>query len=261
MKNDEVRYKRPKSLEELQLVIREVHGAVCILAGGTYTPRQLDPFTVFVDLQELGADRIERENDTIRIGAAASLQQVMDAEIGLDELRIPFELEAAANVRNSLSLLNFLRSVNPRSPLLTALLALKPELVLAPWQRVVPLERYQLDEPENEREFPLWLRFLVPSGFVWESIARTPKDRPIICLAVVWLKDGALRVVCGGDSRPPRVIEHEFSAETILALVRRAYEDSGDAWASANYRQEMSQVLLSRCLQRLEFNALKQEEK
>jgi len=261
MINDEIRYNRPKNLEKLITLLRETHGHVRILAGGAYVPSRLEAATVFIDIQDLGADCIERKGDALQIGAAVSLQQIMEAETGLEELRNPLELEAGANARSSLSLLNFLQSADARSPFLTALLACTPELEMVPSGRHVSLEHFPRVQPENEREFPLWMRFDIPAGFVWESIARTPKDRPIICMAVALKKDGTLRIVCGGDEKAPRVIEQDAKAETLFALVRNAYETSGDAWASAEYRQEMSQVLLSRCLQRLEVNALKKEEK
>jgi len=260
MRNDENRLKRPKNLEELAVLFRETHGCLRILAGGAYVPSRLGSSDLFVDIQDLGADRVEKSGDILRIGAAASLQQILESDTGLEELRTPLELEAGANARSSLSLLNFLRSADQRSPFLTALLALAPELELAPSGRFVSLERFPRSQPENEREFPLWMSFRIPDDFAWEFIARTPKDRPIISLAAARKKDSALRIACGGDEHPPRVISQSAKAEALFALVRHAYEASGDAWASAEYRQEMSQVLLSRCLQRLESNALKKEE-
>ncbi|MEL7644949.1 MAG: FAD binding domain-containing protein [Anaerolineaceae bacterium] len=261
MKNDEIRYSRPKSLEILTALISETHGNLHILAGGAYTHPRPDESAHFVDLQDMELDRVERTGDLLRIGATASLQQILDADTGLEELRLPLELEAGANARSSLSLLNFLRSADPRSPFLIALLALAPELEMLPSGKLVSLERSPRVQADNEREFPLWMRLQIPVGFTWEFIARTPKDRPIVCLAAARKKDGSLRIACGGDENPPRVVEQDPKAENLFALVRHAYKASGDVWASAEYRQEMSQVLLSRSLQRLEYHALKKEER
>lgn len=260
MNNDENRYKRPKNLDEFKSLLSEPINLE-ILAGGAFSPPKLEPAAVFVDIQDIGVDRIEKMGDTLRVGAAARLQQIMEADIGLDELRVPLTLEAAANVRGSLSLLNFLGSADLRSPFLAALMAFAPELEMTPSGKLIPLERYLPVPAEGERDFPLWMQMQLPVGFAWEYIARTPKDRPIISLAVSRKKDGGFRVVCGGDESFPRVIEQKTTAETLFALVRQAFEASGDAWASAEYRQEMSQVLLSRCLQRLEVNALRKEER
>ena len=261
MKIEETQYERPTSLEALILLIGETHKNLRILSGGAFSPLKVDNATVLIDIQDIGADRVEREGDFLRIGAAASLQQIMDADTGMDELRVPLTLEAGANVRNSLSLLNFLRSADPRSPFLTALLALAPELEMVPSGKRILLENFPRIAPENELEFPLWMNLQLPAGFAWESIGRTPKDRPIICMAAARYKDGSLRIASGGNEDTPRIIAQNITTETLFALVQQAYESSGDDWASAEYRQEMSQVLLSRCLQRLGIDATKKEKK
>jgi hypothetical protein len=62
---------------------------------------------------------------------------------------------------------------------------------------------------------------------------------------------GSLRIAGGGLLDPPQVLSISGDPQGAFALVQQAYQQSDDAWASAEYRQAISQVLLSRLLQSL----------
>ncbi|HOE35011.1 MAG: hypothetical protein GX415_00185 [Chloroflexi bacterium] len=261
MNTEDTRYIRPKNLQELEALLKQKYGRCRILAGGAFSPARVEADEILIDLQDAGLNQVVLENDTIRIGAAASLQQILEGLHAIAEIREPLEIEAGLNVRESLSLLNYLRTAETRSPFLTALLALTPEVELIPSGRKLALEAFLGQENTDSREIPIYVNFQYPKGFAWESIARAPKDRPIICVTVGRNKSGRLRVACGGNEAFPRIIETEARAEGLFTSVRKAYEHSADAWASEEYRQEMSQILLSRCLRKLGLIAEYQEEK
>jgi len=60
-----------------------------------------------------------------------------------------------------------------------------------------------------------------------------------------------LRVSCGGLQSFPKVFRIVGNIQHAYELTRQAYRESSDAWASAEYRMEMSQVLLGRLLHSL----------
>ena len=86
----------------------------------------------------------------------------------------------------------------------------------------------------------------------YEYIARTPADLPIICAAVARWPSGRTRVILGGTGEAPVLAMDgpESGGEEIS--VADAYSHAGDEWASAEYRQEMAQVLVKRCLSKME---------
>ena len=64
--------------------------------------------------------------------------------------------------------------------------------------------------------------------------------------------DGNLRVACGGTIEIWETFELSQSDEDDLEQISNLYQNSNDAWASAEYRQDVAQVLLTRVLQKLE---------
>jgi len=166
-------------------------------------------------------------------------------------LQEALSIEAGLNVRNSLSLANFLRTADGRSPFLCVLLAFAPSVALLPSHQSVTLETYLASRQKKPTEFISALNLALPKGLAFEAIARTPKDRPIICMATAVDDLGNLRIACGGLQNSPQVINISTEPQSAIDLVRQAYQQSDDAWASAEYRQAMSQVLLNRLLQSL----------
>jgi DNA-binding PucR family transcriptional regulator len=113
------------------------------------------------------------------------------------------------------------------------------------------LENYLASRQENTDEFISTICFTLPKSLAFEAIARAPKDRPIICMAGALNEAGSLNVVCGGLQNIPVVLGITGEHQQAFELAKQAYQLGSDAWASAEYRQAMSQVLLSRLMQSL----------
>jgi len=150
------------------------------------------------------------------------------------------------NVRNSLSLSNFLRSADGRSPLLCVLLALNPTVAWLPSTKSLALSDYLASWQNYSNECISQLSLILPKHLAYEAVARTPKDRPVICMAAALEASDNLRIACGGLQSLPPVLSLPQGSQQAFELVRQAYKQSDDAWASAVYRQDVSQVLLSR---------------
>ena len=251
MKNETMAYFRPKTISELEEILSGVQGEVNFLSGGDYNFASLDQSAPLVDLQSLGLDQIISDGNTVEIGALATLEQIKEAFQGWDSLQEALSIEAGLNVRNSLSLANFLRTADGRSPFLCVLLAFAPTIALLPSHQSMRLETYLASRQKKPTEFISTLNLALPKGLAFEAIARTPKDRPIICMAAAVDDLGNLRIACGGMQNSPQMINISTEPQSAIDLVRQAYQQSDDAWASAEYRQAMSQVLLNRLLQSL----------
>ena len=251
MKNETMAYFRPETLAELDEILAKFEGKVNFLAGGDYNLTQLEEDAPLVDLQSLGLDQIISDGKEVEIGALATLEQIKEAFQGWDGLQEALSIEAGLNVRNSLSLANFLRTADGRSPFLCVLLAFAPSIALLPSHQSMTLETYLASRQKKPTEFISTLNLALPKGLAFEAIARTPKDRPIICMAAAVDDFGNLRIACGGLQNSPQVINISTEPQSAIDLVRQAYQQSDDAWASAEYRQAMSQVLLNRLLQSL----------
>ncbi|HAE85173.1 MAG TPA: hypothetical protein DCG78_01515 [Anaerolineaceae bacterium] len=251
MKNETAAYFRPKTISELEEILSRVQREVNFLCGGDYNFASLDQSTPLVDLQSLGLDQIISDGNAVEIGALATLEQIKEAFQGWDSLQEALSVEAGLNVRNSLSLANFLRLADGRSPLLCTLLALAPTVEMLPSRMSLSLEKYLQYRHENKSEIVSKVTLTLPRNLAYEAIARTPKDRPIICMAAALDDAGGLRVVCGGLQSAPEILVITDEPQQAYELVKQAYQQCTDAWASAEYRQAMSQVLLSRLLQSL----------
>ena len=249
MKNEMAAYFRPKTISELEEILSRVQGEVNFLSGGDYNFASLDQSAPLVDLQSLGLDQIISDGNTVEIEALATLEQIKEAFQGWDSLQEALSIEAGLNVRNSLSLANFLKTADGRSPFLCVLLAFAPTITLLPSHQSIRLETYLASRQKKPTEFISTLNLALPKDLAFEAIARTPKDRPIICMAAAVDDLGNLRIACGGMQNSPQVINISTEPQSAIDLVRQAYQQSTYAWASTEYRQAMSQVLLSRLLQ------------
>ena len=88
---------------------------------------------------------------------------------------------------------------------------------------------------------------LQPS-LAFESIARTPADRPIVCAAVAQWLSGRTRLALGGYDTSPRLAMDGNEPGGVEEAARNAYSEAGDEWASAEYRSDIAAVLAKRCL-------------
>jgi CO/xanthine dehydrogenase FAD-binding subunit len=85
----------------------------------------------------------------------------------------------------------------------------------------------------------------------YEYVARTPADRPIVCVALAQWPAGRTRVALGGYGQAPVVVMDGPGAEGAQAAAQNAFSHAVDDWASAEYRQEVVGVLTRRCIETL----------
>jgi CO/xanthine dehydrogenase FAD-binding subunit len=85
----------------------------------------------------------------------------------------------------------------------------------------------------------------------FETVARTPADKPIVCAVLAQWPSGRTRLALGGWGKSPLLAMDGNEPGGAEEAARNAFAEAGDEWASAEYRSEVAKVLAKRCLEKL----------
>jgi CO/xanthine dehydrogenase FAD-binding subunit len=247
-----IEYHRPTTLQEALELLTRAEPVSLPLAGGSALNRPDGPPVAAVDLQALGLDTCQSRGNTIEMGATLTLQALAGAEMTSPVLKAVILYEATHNLRQVATVAGTLVAADGRSPFAAALLALDAGLTLQPGDEtmglgdLLPLRRERL--PHR-----LITRVSIPANarLAYEYVARTPADRPIVCVAAVQWPSGRTRLAVGGFGPAPRLAFDGTESQGAPLAARDACSQAQDAWASADYRQEVAQVLAQRCISSL----------
>jgi carbon-monoxide dehydrogenase medium subunit len=261
-------YHRPRKLDDALELIQREQTAVP-LAGGTGLVPARDPgVQAVVDLQELGLDELRAEGLRIHIGATVPLQRLVESPEAGAILAEAARLDGPLTYRNAATLGGTIATGDPTSHLLIALLALDAEVHLRlPDPAIVSLDRI-LDAPGKFLDGGLITGVTALSAdgapaTATGRVARTPRDRPIVAVAVRLAREdevcGAVRIaLVGVAERPIRAYEAEdrlkgkpLDSKTVDAAVAAVFEHldpPADFKGSGEYRREMAAVLTRRAL-------------
>lgn len=257
MNKSEITYARPVNWDELEELQREYKGEIMYLAGGDYHPKVKDNVSILVDLQELELGLVECSEDGITLGGLVTLQELGDV-LESQDLFEAISIEAGANLRNSLSLTNYVKSSHGRSCVQVCLNAMEAQYRLAgeeDVQKYSPELKALLSESFIED-----IRVTNPISLAFASVARSPKDQPVVVVAASKRSDSRIHIACGGSVE--LLVEFDLFAgeDDGASTIQKIYKHASDEWAGAEYRQEVAAVLLSRCLQKLWREANTKEE-
>ena len=257
-------YQKPGDLPAALALLARSHPRSVALAGGTWLVPRLGKEVeaeAVVDLSDLGLDGIDRDPDTLRIGAMASLAAVSEDRtcrtLADGILARSAERDASINVRNQATVGGTVVVAPLDSELILALLALDAELSISA-ERIStwPLERFlQGPGPALAGGLILQIRVHLPmqaSGGL-ARVARTPADHPIVAAAAVVAEDAdAIRVALGGVAPHPLLITlgRLGDAEQAVTNAIASAETTTNWSGSADYRQEMGRLLALRALER-----------
>ena len=198
-----------------------------------------------VDLQNLGLNKIIQENGKIVIGATSTLTQIEAQFSGTDMVQA-IQIQAGKNQRNSATIAGLVKLADGRSPVLTLLLALDAQIAWEPGNVSLSLGNW-LPVRNTWKEAILISDVIVPEvKFVFDSIGRTPKDKPIVCCAIALWPNGRMRVSLGGYGKIPALVLDGTKDDNIEIAVRSALTKASDQWASAEYRQVAGEKMVQR---------------
>ena len=241
-------YYRPKTLPEALELLKQPNALP--LGGGTLLSRPESAIVKIVDLQTLGLDTITRKGNILEIGATATLQQLLENNDIPKALKVALKLEAPLNIRNAASVAGTLVAADGRSTFTIAMLALDAKITLASDElKVINLGDFLPMRPGNllgklitKIEIPLNVKL------PFETVARTPADKPIVCVALAIWSSGRTRLAMGGYGKAPLLAMDGTEADEIEIAVRNTYHEAADEWGSAEYRMDVAATLAKRCL-------------
>ncbi|HET6822838.1 MAG TPA: FAD binding domain-containing protein [Anaerolineales bacterium] len=259
-------YHRPKTLDEALTLLAQPNRTP--LGGGTLLSRPgADPVEA-VDLQSLNLNSIEKQGNSLKIGATVTLQELLISALCPDALKPAIKLEAPLNLRNASTAAGTLVSCDGRSTFATVLLALDAKL------EQTRLEDSKIEShvsnvgeflPLRKLQGSLITSITIPLNvkFAFEYVSRTPADKPIVCAALALWNSGRTRLALGGYGKSPMLAIDGTETErsdasatdnrlrSVQSAARNAFHEATDEWASAEYRMDVAATLAKRCLESL----------
>jgi CO/xanthine dehydrogenase FAD-binding subunit len=256
-------FHKPTDLSAALALLERKSPRTVPLAGGTWlNPRigkQVSAKAV-VDLSGLGLDPIERDGNTLCLGAMATLAAVTEDEtcrsLADGILAQTARRDATVNVRNAATVGGTVMVAPVDSEFILALLALGAELSVRSARTITwPLEQFLADSTAalngglaTQVRIPLPAR--ATGGLA--HVVRTPSDHPIVAaVAVVAENPDGIRIALGGVAPRPLVVEFDRpeAAEEAVAQAIAAAKPYSDFRGTADYRRAMGALMAKRALE------------
>lgn len=247
-----IEYHRPKTIEEaLALLARDEPHTLPLAGGSVLNQPNPDPIAV-VDLQSLGLDKVEHHGSTLILGAMLTLEKMLELDYLPPALVSAIEHEATHNLRNVATVAGTLIAAGGRSAFTTAMLALDIQLNILPGDASMRLGDL-LPQRSRYLKGKLIAQIVMPlnCSLVYQYVARTPADLPIVCVAVAQWASGRTRVALGGYGSAPTLAMDGPQPDGAEIAAKSAYMLAQDEWASAEYRSYLAGILTQRCLDQL----------
>jgi len=249
-------YHRPTSVEECLSLLNRPTPRTLPLGGGTLLSHYDDEDIEVVDLQVIGLGYLRSKGNDLEIGAATTLQRMLESDQIPPALKSALHLEAPLNIRNAATIAGTIVACDGRSTTATTLLAL--DGVLTYYEKKSNKGAQKSKEINLGDYLPIRLlglitqiRFSSQPRISFDYVARTPADKPIVCVALAHWPAGRVRITVGGFGKNPVLAMDGNGMEGLEASVRNALHDSADEWASSEYRMDIAVTLAKRCLENL----------
>lgn len=240
-------YHRPAGINEaIALLSREDTVSLALGGGTVVNATSHDAPVDVVDLQALGLDAISVADDTVRMGATARLQDVVDADGVPALVREAARREAPNTLRNAATIGGAAAHADFESGLVAALLIFDASV-----------EMVEADGPFTSSLDEVVAGGVAPGALItavviarhgeasWAGTGRTPADTPIVA-AYGRVHNGAVRLALTGVAPTPVLVE----PGGVSAL-----EPPSDFRGSTAYRRTLAEVLSSRVLTALGVTA------
>jgi CO/xanthine dehydrogenase FAD-binding subunit len=259
----------PATLDEAAALLRQpdtfpIYGGAALLRH----PRA--DVIAGVDLSRLQLDYVRDSENSLRLGTMLTVEQVRLAcekraaqHPRLGGLATIIQDDLPETLRNTLRLGDVLMERQPQSLIITALLALgvimkrvdvDVHFTMAAWLSAGPeIQRYLIAHarlargPQN-------------AALVYEKVARTPADAPIVAAVVAAEKDvhrikpHVTLALCGVAPipipQPGFARAFDETGDIEAALAHLVLDPPDDHWGSREYRTEMAQVVARRAVSR-----------
>jgi len=245
-------YYRPQTLEEALKLLNLPD--TYPLGGGTVLTRQSEDSFSVVDLQAIGLDTFQKSDNRLEIGATVTLQKLFESPYASKALKLALELEAPLNIRGMGTVAGALMTCDGRSSFGAVMLAMDAHCLLVNDKEttlgvgdLLPLrDRLLAGKLITRIEIPL------NTKLAFETVARTPADKPIVCAALAQWPSGRTRLALGGWGQTPILAMDGNEPGGLEEAARSAFSEAVDEWASAEYRMEIAGILAKRCREKIE---------
>ena len=245
-------YHRPKTLDEALTLLTQPDARP--LGGGTLLSHPTTDSVQAVDLQQLGLNSLTKNGNNLELGAALTLQTLLESDHCPAALKTALKLEAPLNIRNSATVAGTLVACDGRSTFASMLLTMDAKIEQALFDNSkIEYRVTNIGDFLPLRSTNLITKIILPLNvkLAFESVARTPADKPIVCAALVQWNSGRTRLVLGGYGKSPMLAMDGTEADGAEAAAKNTYHEAADEWASAEYRVDVAATLAKRCLENL----------
>ncbi|HMD87679.1 MAG TPA: FAD binding domain-containing protein [Anaerolineaceae bacterium] len=246
-----VEYHRPKTMEEALDLLGRTAISTYPLGGGTVLSRHSgNESCAVVDLQSLGLSGVDVQGNKLVIGATTSLQSLCVAsELSL-ELKQVVCKEYSINLRRKATIAGTLVISDETSLLATALLALDTYLRWAPNDEIISLGNWlPIRNKWAKSKLITSVSITMQVKLMYESVSRTPADKPIVCVAIGKWPSGRTRIAIGGFGTAPFIVMDGpdlNDAETAIEIARsQAIKPENNL----EYQLEITKTLVHRLLE------------
>jgi aerobic carbon-monoxide dehydrogenase medium subunit len=240
-------YHRPESLEEALKLLSQPDTRP--LGGGTVLTQKNDESFSVIDLQSLGLDKIRKSGDKLEIGATTTLSRLLESQHLPPALADALRREAPLNLRNVATVAGALITCDGRSTFAGVMLALDAKLTTLPGDEKIPFgDILPLRQAKLQGKLITKIEIPLNVKLAFETVARTPADRPIVSTVLAQWPSGRTRLVLGGFGPAPLLALDGNEPGGVEEAARNAFSEAGDEWASTEYRMEIAAVLAKRCL-------------
>ena len=245
-------YHRPQTLDEALTLLTQPD--TLPLGGGTLLSHPTTASIQVVDLQALGLNSLTKNGNNLELGATLTLQALLESEHCPAALKTALKLEAPLNVRNAATVAGTLIACDGRSTFASVLLAMDAKITMSSQQKAEEtLNIGELLPLREQVRGKLITKVVIPLNvkLAFESVAKTPADKPIVCAALAQWNSGRTRLVLGGYGKSPMLAMDGTEADGAETAAKNTYHEATDEWASAEYRIDVAATLAKRCLENL----------
>ena len=245
-------YHRPETIERaLELLARPSPNTLPLGGGSVLNAPSEQDYDV-IDLQLLNLHKISKKGSTLQIGATASLQTMLDNPHLPTALGDAIQHEAAYNIRQVATVAGALVSADGRSPLAAAFLALDAKLTFLPEDEIISYgDLLPLRAERLPKRLITQITIPLQTNLIYEYVARSPADLPIVCVALAQWSSGRTRLVLGGYGIAPVLAMDGGQTDGLIPAVDNAFSHAVDEWASAEYRLDIAKTLVKRSLDQI----------
>jgi CO/xanthine dehydrogenase FAD-binding subunit len=245
-----VEYHRPKTIEEALALLGRPGLPTYPLGGGTFLSRHSSESRAVVDLQSLGLDSVELQGNMLVLGAAISLQNLYESPKLSKELKKVIYKEQSINLRRKATIAGTLVSADECSPTATALLALDAHLKWAPGEEIISLGDWlPIRTKWVNGKLIVSVTIPIQANLMYESVSRSPGDRPIVCVAIGKWPSGRTRVAIGGFGTAPLLVIDGPEADGAEAAIEIARSQIIKPGNNIEYQLEITKTLVNRLLE------------